>query len=152
MKKKLMLLLAVLFLAASACSGYALAYMTETLRYDQISGKGYGPPARAERTISVLREGDYPGLSDVPVTAEEAAPGRAALKVLRGQRYTRALPFLKPAEDGIAVRECIGCSPWCIAYWDGACLWLPGEQEGKWLGYAPSDPEGLGEALETLCR
>ncbi len=152
MKKRLWVLLAAVVLLGSAGIGFALAYQTETFSYDQIAGTGYSPPARAAHHISVLQEGDFPGMSDFPVTAEQAAPGRAAMNALRGQKYTRALPFRKPRNGGITIRKFIGCTPETIAYWDGKYLWLPKNGEESWHGYVPSDPDKLNEKLESICN
>jgi len=89
-------------------------------------------------------------MSDDPVTAEGAAPGRAALDALRGQKYTRLLPFSRPAAGGVALREVSGCSAWFIAYWYGKHLWLPGERDGQWRGCLPSDPDKLDEMLNSI--
>lgn len=163
MKKLLWPLCVVVVLLSAAGLGFALAYLTEELTYDQIAGyeakvpavhvdHGAGTPADAYRSIGILHEGDYPGLSDVPVTAKQAAPGRAALNALRGQKYTRLLPFVRPAKGGVALRETSGCSSWCIAYWDGKHLWLPGEEEGQWRGCRPSNPDKLDENLTAICN
>ena len=108
MKKLLWPLCVIAVLLSAAAGGFALAYLTEEVTFDQIKSSGYGFPDSPAHTITILHEGDYPGLSDFPVTAEQAAPGRAALNALRGQRYTRALPLLKPGKGGIAVREISG--------------------------------------------
>ena len=161
MKKLLWPLCVVVVLLSAAGLGFALAYLTEELTYDQIAGyeakvpavhvdHGAGTPADAYRSIGILHEGDYPGLSDVPVTAKQAAPGRAALNALRRQKYTRLLPFVRPAKGGVALRETSGCSSWCIAYWDGKHLWLPGEEEGQWRGCRPSNPDKLDETLKSI--
>lgn len=151
MKKLLWPLCVIAILLSAAAGGFALAYLTEEVTFDQIKSSGCGFPNSPAHTITILHEGDYPGLSDFPVTAEQAAPGRAALNALRGQRYTRALPLLKPGKGGIAVREISGCSASYLAYWDGKHLWTSGEGENPWRGYAPSDPEKLQETLKSLC-
>lgn len=150
MKKLLWPLCVIAVLLSAAVGGFALAYLTEEQSYDQIKGADIAPPAQAARSIGILHEGDFPGMSDVPVTAQQAAPGRATLNALREQSYTRAFPFLRPDKGGIAVRDINGCTPWYIAYWDGNHLWLPGEAEGQWQGYIPSNPDKLGETLESI--
>lgn len=158
MKKLLWRLCILAVLLCSAGLGFALAYLTEELTYDQIDAKApvvyadysAGAPAQANRSIYILQEGDYPGLSDVPVTAERAAPGRAALNALRGQKYTRPLPFARPAKGGVALWQTSGCSSWCTAYWDGTYLWRPGKEEAQWHGGRPSDPGKLKEDLATI--
>lgn len=150
MKKKLWIFCALAVLLAAPILGFTLAYMSEEQSYDQIKGIAIAPPAQAARSIGILHEGDFPGMSDVPVTAQQAAPGRATLNALREQNYTRAFPFLRPDKGGIAVRDINGCTPWYIAYWDGSHLWLPGEGEGQWQGYLPSNPSKLGETLESI--
>lgn len=163
MKKLLWPLCAIAVLLSAAGLGFTLAYLTEELTYDQIVGfdakipafyvdYSIGTPNLARCSIKILHEGDYPGMSDVPVSTEEAAPGRAALNALRGEKYTPLLPLVRPAKNGIALREVSGCSSWCIAYWDGKHLWLPGEQDGQWRGCLPSNPGKLGETLESLCK
>ena len=160
MKKLLWPLCVTVVLLSAFGLGLALAYLTEELTYDQIAGydaevpvvyvdRSIGP-AHAYRSISILHEGDYPGLSDVPVTSERAAPGRAALNALQGEKYTRLLPFVRPAEDGIALWEVSGCSSWCIAYWDGKHMWLPGEKDGQWRGCLPSNPDQLDKTLKSI--
>ena len=141
MKKRITIPLAIVGCLAISCLGLLLADITAKRSFDQLS-RGYAtaPPAREAQNIGVLIEGDYPGLSDDPVTAEGAAPGRAALDAVRGQKYTRLLPFSRPAAGGVALREVSGCSSWCIAYWDGKHLWLPGEKDGHWRGCSPSSP------------
>ena len=151
MKKLLWPLCVIAILLSAATGGFALAYLTEEVTFDQIKSSGYGFPDSPAHTITILHEGDYPGLSDFPVTAEQAAPGRAALNALRGQRYTRALPLLKPGKGGIAGREISGCSASYLAYWDGKHLWVSGKEENQWQGYAPSNPDKLQETLKSIC-
>lgn len=153
MKKRITIPLAIVGCLAISCLGLLLADITAKRSFDQLS-RGYAtaPPAREAQNIGVLIEGDYPGLSDEPVTAEGAAPGRAALDALRGQKYTRLLPFSRPAAGGVALREVSGCSSWCIAYWDGKHLWLPGEKDGHWRGCSPSSPKELEEALQDAYK
>ena len=151
MKKLLWPLCVFLVLLSAFGLGLTAAYLTEEFSYDQIKNSGCRIPDMAAHTIGILHEGDYPGMSDFPVTAEQAAPGRAVLNALRAQRYTRALPFLKPGKNGIAVREVSGCSSFYIAYWDGKHLWVSGKEENQWQGYAPSNPDKLQETLKSLC-
>lgn len=163
MKKKPQVPLVIAAGLAALCLGFLLPYLTEELTYNQIADRsaklsavhvdgGIGAPARAGRSIGILHEGDCPGLSDVPVTAQQAAPGQAALNALRGQTYTRLLPLVRPAEGGVTLWEVSGCSPCCIAYWDGKHLWLPGERDGQWRGCRPSNPGKLDETLKSLCK
>ena len=152
MKKLLWSIFVIAALLSAAVGGFALAYMTEEVTFDQIKSSGCGFPDSPAHTITVLHEGDYPGFSDTPVTARRAAPGRAALNALRGQKYTRALPFFKPDKGGIAVREISGCSASYLAYWDGKHLWASGEGKKPWKGYAPSNPDELQETLKSLCN
>ena len=160
MKKLLWPLCVIAVLLSAAGLGFTLAYLTEELTYDQIAGydvalpvvyadRGAGTPAYAHRSIRILHEGDCPGLRDTPITAQGAAPGRAALNALQGEKYTRILPFVRPANGGITLREVSGCSSWCIAYWDGKHLWLPGEKDGQWRGCLPSDPDQLDKILKS---
>lgn len=151
MKKLLWPLCTLLVLLTAFGLGLTAAYLAEELTYDQIKNSGCGIPEIAVHTITILHEGDYPGMSDFPVTAEQAAPGRAALNALRGQRYTRILPFQRPGTNGIAVREVSGCSSFYIAYWDGKHLWVSGKEENQWQGYAPSNPDKLQETLKSIC-
>ena len=83
MKKRLWVFLTVAGVLAVFCLGFFLGYLTQELTYDQIANYhakipavyvdlGAGTPARAGRSIRILHEGDYPGMSDEPVTAEEA--------------------------------------------------------------------------------
>ena len=161
MKKLLWPLCVITVLLSASGLGLTLAYLTEELTYDQIVGhdteipvifvdRGAGTPFHAYRSISIFHEGDYPGMSDVPVTAERAAPGQTALNALQGEKYTRILPFVRPVKGGIALQEVSGCSSWCIAYWDGKHLWLPGEKDGQWRGCLPSDPDQLNKILKSI--
>ena len=152
MKKKLWILCVIAILLLAGASGFTLAYMSEKFTYDQIAGLANEPPAHAAHSVGVLHEGDFPGMSDTPVTAEEAAPGWATLRALRGQEYTRAFPLLKPTGNGIAIREISGCTPFYIAYWDGKRLWLPDKEDGHWRGYVPSAPKALDEALQAAYK
>ena len=161
MKKLLWPFCVITVLLSAAGLGFTLAYLTEELTYDQIVSCDAeipavyvdcdaGTPAHAYRSISILYEGDYPGMSDIPVTAERAAPGQMALNALQGEKYTRILPFVRPAKGGITLREVSGCSSWCIAYWDGKHLWLPGEKDGQWRGCLPSNPDQLDKILKSI--
>lgn len=161
MKKRLWVFLTAAGVLAVFCLGFFLGYLTQELTYDQIASRhakvpavyvdhGAGTPAHAGRSITIFHEGDYPGLSDDPVTAQQAAPGRAALNALRGQTYTRLLPFVRPAAGGVALWETYGCFSSCVAYWDGKHLWLPGERDGQWRGCRPSNPDKLSETLNSI--
>lgn len=152
MKKALWVLLTAVVLTGSLGIGFCLAYQTETFSYDQIAGTDYTFPARAAHRISILLEGDFPGMSDEPVTAEGAAPGRTALNALRGQKYTRAFPFRKPQDGGTGISQVYGCTPEVVAYWDGKYLWVPQGVEGSWRGYLPSDPDKLEETLKSIAN
>lgn len=160
MKKLLWPLCVITVLLSAVGLGFTLSYLTEELTYDQIVSYDAkipavyvdcdaGTPAHSYRSISILHEGDYPGMSDVPVTAERAAPGQTVLNALQGEKYTRILPFVRPANGGITLREVSSCSSWCIAYWDGKHLWLPGEKDGQWRGCLPSDPDQLDKILKS---
>jgi hypothetical protein len=153
MKKKLWIPLIAAGLLAVFCLGFSLAYLTEELTFDQLDmSSGFGVPDKAAHTIGILHEGDYPGMSDFPVTSEEAAPGRAVLNALRGQKYTRILPLLKPDKGGISICETSDCSSSYIAYWDGKYLWTSGKEENQWQGYVPSSTKELEDALQAAYK
>lgn len=153
MKKRITIPLAIVGCLAISCLGLLLADITAKRSFDQLS-RGYAtaPPAREAQNIGVLIEGDYPGLSDEPVTAKEAQPGRKVMYALRQQRYSWIPPFFKPQDGGIAIGQTRGCSPEEIAYWDGKHLWLPGEKDGHWRGCSPSSPKELEEALQDAYK
>ena len=153
MKKKLWIPLIAAGFLAVFCLGFLLTDLTIKRSFDQLT-RGYdsATPAREAQNIGVLIEGDYPGLSDEPVTAEEALPGRKAMYALRQQKYSWILPFLKPHNGGIAIGQARGCSPEEIAYWDGRYLWLPQGFGNSWTGYAPSSPKELEDALQAAYK
>lgn len=151
MKKKLRTPLIIAGLLAVFCLGFLAAGMTVPRSFHQLPQKTGGQiPARGARSIVILPEGSYPGFSDTPVTAQQAAPGRRALYALGQQKYTWAFPLSKPQEGGILIYELSGCMPEYRAYWDGRYLWLPRGFDGPWRGYRPSDPEQLSQALESI--
>lgn len=93
MKKLLWPLCVIIVLLSAVGLGFTLAYLTEELTYDQIVGHDAEIPVvyvdldaemfvYAYRSISILHEGDYPGMSEVPVTVERAALGQTALNAL----------------------------------------------------------------------
>lgn len=151
MKKKLRILL-----SAAACLvifylGFLIAGMTIPRSFRQLPQKTGGmAPVRAAHSIAILPEDSYPGFSDIPVTAEQAAPGRKAVYALEQQTYTLAFPLCRPHTGGISIYKLSGCSPEYKAYWDGRYLWLPKGFDGPWMGYRPSDPDQLNETLEAL--
>lgn len=151
MRKKFRIPLIIAACLAVICLGFLAAGMTVPRSFHQLPQKtGIQIPARGAHSIAILPEGAYPGFSDTPVTAQEAAPGRRTLYALEQQKYTWALPFSKPQEGGILIYELSGCTPEYRAYWDGRCLWLPRGFNGPWKGYRPSDPEQLSQALESI--
>ena len=153
MKKKPRIPLIIAGILAVSCLGFLLAGMTIPRSFDHLSSKrGITSPARASKSIAIVHEGTYPGFSDTPVTAEQAAPSQQALYALDRQKYTWAFPLLRPRNGGIAIYELTGCSPEYIAYWDGRHLWLPKGFEGPWVGYAPTSPEELDQALRATCQ
>ena len=155
MKKLLWSLCVIAVLLSAFGLGLAAAYVTsdystEEFSYDQIKGSNIDPHPQSAHFINIFYEGDFPGMSDFPITAEQAEPGKKALGALRGQTYTRLFPLIRPGKKGIGLHEVSGCTPSYIAYWDGNHLWLP--DEGRWRGYAPSNPDKLRETLESLCN
>ncbi len=153
MKKKLQIPLIIAAFPAVFCLGFLLAGMIIPRSYDQLPQKrGITSPARESESITILHEGSYPGFADVPVSREQAAPGRSVMYALQDQKYTWILPFLRPRDGGFAIYEMWGCTPEYIAYWDGKYLWLPKDFEGPWAGYAPTSPEELDQALRTAGR
>lgn len=153
MKKKLRIPLIIAGFLAMFCLGFLLAGMTIPHSFHQLPQEtGSTAPVRATHSIAILLEGSYPGFSDTPVTAKEAAPGRKAIYALEQQSYTWAFPLCRPHTGGISIYQLSGCSPEYRAYWDGRYLWLPKGYDGPWLGYRPSDPDQLNETLEALCK
>ena len=153
MKKLLWSLCVIAVLLSAFGLGLTAAYVTsdystEELSYDQIKGSNIDPHPQSAHFINIFYEGDFPGMSIKPVTAQQAEPGTKALNALRGQTYTRLFPLIRPSKKGIGICEVSGCSPSYIAYWDGRHLWLP--DEGHWRGYAPSSPDELEEVLQTV--
>ena len=153
MKKLLWSLCVIAVLLSAFCLGLTAAYITsdystEEFSYEQIKGSNADPHPQSAHFINIFYEGDFPGMSITPVTAQQAEPGTKALNALRGQTYTRLFPLIRPSKKGIGICEVSGCSPSYIAYWDGKHLWLP--DEGHWRGYAPSSPDELEEALQTV--
>ena len=53
-------------------------------------------------------------------------------------------------DGGIAVYYLSGCTPECMAYWDGTFLWLPASAPGRWNRFLPLPPHSLGEQLEKI--
>lgn len=98
----------------------------------------------------MLREGTYPGLIDAPVTFDEGRTYRELLAALRGQRYLRLPALLGAPDGGTAFYTASGCTPECMAYWDGTFLWLPASAPGRWNRFLPLPPHSLGEQLEKI--
>lgn len=148
--KKGHLFLLILAVLAAAGTGYCLMGQTT---FDQ-SYQGYDlePPAAAAASFTVVREGSYPGLSDTPVSFEQGRPYRELLAALRAQKYLPLPSFPGAPDGGIAIYFMDGCTPSCIAYWDGSFLWLPGTQGSGWRRFLPLPPHLLGEKIETICN
>jgi len=150
--KKLWIPLGIVACLAVFCAGFLLAGMTSGRPFDDLpQGSDLAPPAQPADSITVLQEGTFPGLSDVPVTAEQAAPGRKVMYALREQKYTWILPFLRPRDGGISIYKLRSCTPECIAYWDGSHLWLYNRPKDLWQGYRPISPDKLDETLQSFC-
>ena len=152
MKKKLWILCVVAVLLSAFGLGLTAAYVTsdystEEFSYDQIKGSNADPHPQSAHFINIFYEGDFPGMSDIPVSAERAEPGKKVLNALQGQTYTRLFPLTRPGKKGIGIHEVSGCTPSYIAYWDGNHLWLP--DEGRWRGYAPSSPDDIEQELQS---
>ena len=152
MKKLLWSLCVIAVLLSAFGLGLTAAYVTsdystEEFNYDQIKGSNADPHPQSAQFIHIFYEGDFPGMSDIPVSAERAEPGKKVLNALQGQTYTRLFPLIRPSKKGIGIHEISGCSPSYIAYWDGKHLWLP--DEGHWRGYAPSSPDDIEQELQS---
>ena len=105
MKKKLWILCIIVVLLSSFGLGLAAGYVasdysTEEFSYDQIKGSNANPHPQSARFINIFYEGDFPGMSDFPITAEQAEPGKKALAGL-----CSLLP--RPAGAGIPVELAI---------------------------------------------
>lgn len=83
MKKLLWPLCVIAILLSAAAGGFALAYLTEEVTFDQIKSSGCGFPDSPAHTITILHEGDYPGLRDFPVTAEQIGYAPSNLEKLQ---------------------------------------------------------------------
>lgn len=97
----------------------------------------------------MLREGTYPGLSDAPVTFDEGRTYRELLAALPGAEVS---PPPRPAgapDGGTAFYTASGCTPECMAYWDGTFLWLA-SNSSHWRRFLPLPPGRLGEKLELI--
>ena len=152
MKKKLWILCVISVLLSAFGLGLTAAYVTsdystEEFSYDQIKGSNADPHPQSAHFIHIFYEGDFPGMSDIPVSAERAEPGKKVLNALQGQTYTRLFPLIRPSKKGIGICEVSGCTPSYIAYWDGNHLWLP--DGGRWRGYAPSSPDDIEQELQS---
>ena len=90
-----------------------------------------------------------PGLSDAPVTFDEGRTYRELLAALRGQRYLRLPALLGAPDGGTAFYTASGCTPECMAYWDGTFLWLA-SNSSHWRRFLPLPPGRLGEKLEPI--
>ena len=146
MKKRLLPALLALAVVFAAVSGGLWYTRKNTLSFDVLSGySGTFPPAQAGRTFGLLREGSYPGLSDEPVSREEAAPYYAWLRAMRSTSYLR-LPLSPPpgdGGDGFSVAD--GCTPAYRTYWDGILMWFP--SENGWYACLPMDKKALEDGL-----
>ena len=81
MKKKLWILCVIAVLLSAFGLGLAAAYVTsdystEEFSYDQIKGFSADPHPQSAHFINIFYEGDFPGMSDTPVSAERAEPGK----------------------------------------------------------------------------
>ena len=123
---------------------------TSSLHQDFQQFNNDNVPHLAANRIYVVREGDYPGMRDNPVTREEAAPGHEALALLRSQSYLMVPLWPDPPKGGILVERMDGCTPEPVAYWDGSLLWIPGKYTGKWRAHIPLSDPSLGEKLDTI--
>lgn len=67
-----------------------------------------------------------------------------------GGRGISASPALLGAPDGgTAFYTASGCTPECMAYWDGTFLWLA-SNSSHWRRFLPLPPGRLGEKLELI--
>lgn len=107
------------------------------------------PPAEPAVSFHVRREGTYPGLSDAPVTFDEGRDYRELLAALRGQAYLHIPSLLGAPDGGTAFYTAAGCTPECMAYWDGTFLWLASDSS-RWRCFLPLPPGRLGEKLELI--
>ena len=71
------------------------------------------------------------------------------LAALRGQRYLRLPALLGAPDGGTAFYTASGCTPECMAYWDGTFLWLA-SNSSHWRRFLPLPPGRLGEKLELI--
>lgn len=146
MKKKLSFRLVVLVLLVVG----VLHYWAAPTFDHAFQCNGIGPPAEPADSVSVLREGTYPGLSDTPVTFDEGRDYRKLLAALRGQRYLRLPSLLGAPDGGTAFYTASGCTPECMAYWDGTFLWLASNHSSQWRRFLLLPPGRLGEKLELI--
>ena len=148
MKKKAIFSLVILVLVMAAGTLYCL--MGQTTFDNTFQGYDIEPPAIPTDSFTVVRQGTFPGFSDTPVTFDEGQNYRELLTALRGQDYL-PFPSLPGAPDGgIAIYYLSGCTPECMAYWDGTFLWLPASAPGRWNRFLPLPPHSLGEQLEKI--
>lgn len=147
MKKKISLVvLAVVILSLAAGLWYARA---NTMAFDQLSrGGDSSPPAPPEKTFSFAREGDFPGMSDTPVTHEQAAPYRAWMSAMRSTNYLRLPRVFMAPSGGISFTVIEGCMPYCRAYWSGGFMWFPAEN--GWQPCLPLDKTALERELAKV--
>lgn len=116
MKKLLWSLCVIAVLLSAFCLGLTAAYITsdystEEFSYEQIKGSNADPHPQSAHFIHIFYEGDFPGMSDTPVSAERAEPGKKVLNALQGQTYTRLFPLIRPSKKGIGIHEVSGCTP-----------------------------------------
>ena len=149
MKKKFFFFLVLAVLVIVGIGYYLMGQTT----FDQ-SFQGYAlePPASPANRLSIMREGDYLGLSDTPVSFEQAQPGQKLLAALRAQKYLPLPSFPGAPDGGTAIYYTQGCTSLCMAYWDGRFLWLSGTQENEWRRFLPLSPHSLGEKINTVCN
>ena len=148
MKKKV--ISSLIILAVLAAAGVCYYQLGQTSFDRAFQGYAVLPPAEAEASIGLLVEGTYPGLSDTPITWEQARPSRQTLQALRNHRYLPLPPLASPPDGGIDISQADGCSPVYLAYWDGVLLWLPAANSERWRPFLPLPPHSLGEELNTI--